>query len=316
MADAIFTKLTASNIFDLRGVVAVVTGGGTGIGLMITTTLVANGAKVYIVGPKQAELDKTAKVFNDAAKSDPKRGEIVGVEGDISSKDEAERIAKIIEQNEGYVTVLFNNAGILEGAARSFKGDSSEFSPTAAAYKEAFFNNVTPSHFTNTLNTNCVGPYWLTFAFLPLLEKWKESGPKEAREKFVPQVIMTSSMNGWTKDSSTGGYSYPYIFSKSAIGHFTGSLARELLPLGIRVNGIAPGWFQTAMAAPSAERDEYDQVKDPAAQMRAFRVPTVSTGGTNRDVGSLALFLVANWFVNGETVLIDGGTMLDHPSSY
>lgn len=38
-----------------------------------------------------------------------------------------------------------------------------------------------------------------------------------------------------------------------------------------------------------------------------FQVPTVPTGGTNRDVGTLALFLIANWFVNGETVLIDGG---------
>jgi hypothetical protein len=37
-----------------------------------------------------------------------------------------------------------------------------------------------------------------------------------------------------------------------------------------------------------------------------FDVPT-STSGTNRDMGTLALFLVANWFVNGETVLIDGG---------
>lgn len=64
------------------------------------------------------------------------------------------------------------------------------------------------------------------------------------------------------------------------------------------------------MATPSADRDEFDQVKDPAAQTRSFRVPTVSTGGTNRDVGSLALFLVANWYVNGETVLIDGGVGL------
>jgi NAD(P)-dependent dehydrogenase (short-subunit alcohol dehydrogenase family) len=58
MAEAIFDRLTAANLFDLRGVIAVITGGGTGIGLMITTTLVANGAKVYIVGPNQAELDK------------------------------------------------------------------------------------------------------------------------------------------------------------------------------------------------------------------------------------------------------------------
>ena len=38
-----------------------------------------------------------------------------------------------------------------------------------------------------------------------------------------------------------------------------------------------------------------------------FEIPTVSTGGTKRDMGTLALFLLANWFVNGETVLIDGG---------
>jgi hypothetical protein len=42
----------------------------------------------------------------------------------------------------------------------------------------------------------------------------------------------------------------------------------------------------------------------------------VGKGGSPQDVGSLALFLVANWFVNGETVLIDGGTLLKHPSSY
>lgn len=59
----------------------------------------------------------------------------------------------------------------------------------------------------------------------------------------MPQIVMTSSMNGWTKDIATGGYSFPYCFSKSAIGHFTSSLATELLPLGIRVNGIAPGMY-------------------------------------------------------------------------
>ena len=90
------------------------------------------------------------------------------------------------------------------------------------------------------MNVNAVGPYWLTFAFLPLLEKWKKS-PGGA--KFVPQIIMTSSMNGWTKDPATSGNTFPYMYSKSAIGHATSSLAHELLPLGIRVNGIAPGLF-------------------------------------------------------------------------
>ena len=56
-AAAILDKLDAKNIFDLRGVVAVVTGGGTGIGLMISTTLMSNGATVYIIGPDQSQLD-------------------------------------------------------------------------------------------------------------------------------------------------------------------------------------------------------------------------------------------------------------------
>lgn len=110
-------------------------------------------------------------------------------------------------------------------------------SPTASAYLKAYFDPVSQSDFTESLATNAVGPYWLTFAFLPLLEKWKEG---ELGKKFVPQVIMTSSMNGWTKDPATSGGSFSYLYSKSAIGHATGTLAHELLPLGIRVNGIAP----------------------------------------------------------------------------
>lgn len=112
-------------------------------------------------------------------------------------------------------------------------------SPTASAYLAAYFDPVSPSDFTDSLATNAVGPYWLTFAFLPLLEAWKDQ-EGELGKKFVPQVIMTSSMNGWTKDPATSGNSFPYLYSKSAIGHATGTLAHELLPLGIRVNGIAP----------------------------------------------------------------------------
>ena len=114
---------------------------------------------------------------------------------------------------------------------------------TAKAFQEAYFNDLKPEVFDNVMRTNAFGPYWLTFAFLPLLEKWKEVGYSATTggRKFAPQVIMTSSMNGWTKDNATGGKCFPYQFSKSAIGHATSTIAHELLPLGIRVNGIAPG---------------------------------------------------------------------------
>ncbi|KAJ6537669.1 NAD(P)-binding protein [Mycena capillaripes] len=308
MADTILESLTASNIFDLRGVVAVVTGGGTGIGMMLSSTLVANGAIVYIIGPVQEDLDKVCATYNAAAEGAPKRGRMYGLEGDIRLKTEATRLAAEIGKRETAVTVLFNNAGITAGSyARP--------GPSAAAadYVAAYFDAVSQDDFTNTLNTNAVGPYWLTFAFLPLLEAWKTANTPAA-EKFVPQIVMTSSMNGWTKDPATGGFSYPYLFSKSALGHATSSLAHELLPLGIRVNGIAPGLFATQMTTRASDAHGVSAL--PASFQAPFEIPTESGVGSTRDMGSLALFLVANWFVNGETVLIDGGTLLKHPSAY
>jgi len=312
----VLDRLSANNMFDLRGVVAVVTGGGTGIGLMMSSTLVANGATVYIIGPEQAVLDKIANVYNEAAARTNRPGRMYGIAGDVSRKSEALRLAEEVGKREKHVTVLFNNAGINVGSAKP------PSSATAVAFREAYFDTVSEGDFDNSIRTNAAGPYWLTFAFLPLLENWKEYGG--ATRKFVPQVIMTSSMNGWTKDPATGATSFPYLYSKSALGHATASLAHELLPLGIRVNGIAPGLFVTEMTAPGT-MDAVGQSHLPPDKSFPFEIPVsqptepglqAEIGGTNRDMGSLVLFLVSNWFVNGETVLIDGGTLLKHPSSY
>ncbi|KAI3615373.1 short-chain dehydrogenase [Moniliophthora roreri] len=294
----------ASNLFDLRGVVAVVSGGGSGIGLMISSTLIANGAKVYIIGPKQEDLDRIARLYNAEAEKIPGGGSLIGLEGDISIKSEAKRLADEIGSREPYITVLFNNAGI-----------GGKFTPppipTVSAYVSTFFDSFEQEDFNNILNTNAVGHYWMTFAFLPLLEKWKNS-EEPATKKFVPQVIMTSSMNGWTKASAR---SYPYMFSKSAIGHATATLAHELLPLGIRVNGIAPGLFPTEMIVPGSA-NEAGFVTIPTDVKLELQVPAIPSGGTRRDMGTVALCLVANWYINGETVLVDGGSFLKHPSSY
>lgn len=56
--------LKSSKLFDVSHVTAVVTGGGTGIGLMITQALVANGAKVYIVGRREEAVNKVADQYN------------------------------------------------------------------------------------------------------------------------------------------------------------------------------------------------------------------------------------------------------------
>lgn len=155
---------------------------------------------------------RTCNLYNEGADKVPGRGRMYGLEGDIRLKvwrnllhiehglirlaqSEAKRLAADIGKREKHITVLFNNAGILTGYYQH------PTEATAAAFVSAHFDAISHDDFTNSLNTNAVGPYWLTFAFLPLLEAWKNSDVPAAK-KFVPQIIMTSSMNGWTKVSS------------------------------------------------------------------------------------------------------------------
>ena len=75
-------ELTQSNIFNVKDKIAVVTGGGSGIGLMITQTLAVNGAKVYIVGRTAEKLETVVEAHGKDIS-----GQIIPITGDVSTKD-------------------------------------------------------------------------------------------------------------------------------------------------------------------------------------------------------------------------------------
>lgn len=81
-------------MFDVSHITAVVTGGGTGIGLMITQALVTNGAKVYITGRRQEVLESTIKEYNTGP------GSLHALPGDISTKEGAIQLSKDLEAKE------------------------------------------------------------------------------------------------------------------------------------------------------------------------------------------------------------------------
>lgn len=73
--------LKMDQVFNVKDKVALVTGGGSGIGLMITQTLAVNGAKVYIVGRTEEKLDKVVEVHGEDI-----AGQIIPIVGDVSTK--------------------------------------------------------------------------------------------------------------------------------------------------------------------------------------------------------------------------------------
>lgn len=75
-------ELQMDQVFDVKDKVALVTGGGSGIGLMITQTLAVNGAKVYIVGRTEEKLEKVVEAHGQNIS-----GQIIPIVGDISTKD-------------------------------------------------------------------------------------------------------------------------------------------------------------------------------------------------------------------------------------
>jgi NADP-dependent 3-hydroxy acid dehydrogenase YdfG len=78
-------ELELKKVFDVKDKVALVTGGGSGIGLMITQTLAVNGAKVYICGRTEEKLKNVVEAHGKGIS-----GQIIPIVGDVSTKDGVE----------------------------------------------------------------------------------------------------------------------------------------------------------------------------------------------------------------------------------
>ncbi|KAL8646518.1 MAG: hypothetical protein Q9210_006099 [Variospora velana] len=98
-------SIEAGNLFSVTNLVAVVTGGGTGIGLMMAKALAANGAsKVYIIGRRKEVLEEAAK--------ESSHGNIIPLVGDITSNESLQSIVSQIEKDAGFINLLVANSGI------------------------------------------------------------------------------------------------------------------------------------------------------------------------------------------------------------
>ena len=183
--------------------VAVVSGGGTGIGRATAAALAADGMDVVIVGRREDVLCATADEVNHRRPAGA--GQVSWVRADVSDPAEVAEAAEVIRQRHPAVDAVVNNAG---GSVPA----GTDLPSLAAAWMESYRKNV-------------VTAVLLTSALLPMMRR--PGG----------RVIIVGS-----RVAITGGASPPYVGAKAALNGWVLSLARQLGPEGITANVVAPGY--------------------------------------------------------------------------
>jgi NAD(P)-dependent dehydrogenase (short-subunit alcohol dehydrogenase family) len=193
----------------LKGRIAVVTGGGSGIGAALALGLAAHGARVIVTGRTETSLRETVAAIALAG------GQAHAYTLDVSDAKACRDLAVRIAEDVGDVSILVNNAGVIQYASVEHPG-------VEEAWKQ-------------TLDTNLSGPFNMAMAFLDPLKATRGS------------IINIASIASFIYTTNTVGYSA----SKGGVRMLTVALAKELGKDGVRVNAVAPGAISTPMS-PSA----------------------------------------------------------------
>ncbi|KIK69665.1 hypothetical protein GYMLUDRAFT_212399 [Collybiopsis luxurians FD-317 M1] len=289
----------AKALYDLTGLVAMVTGGGTGIGYMIARGLAANGAKVYITG-------RRANVLQKIVDTTPKdEGEIIALQMDVTSKESILNAKKEIETREGKLHILVNNAGQVGPTSPFLQDPTSPELKDGESFGSALFKEDLQG-WSDLYSINVFSIFFTTTAFLGLLEK----GTKECRiPGYTSTVINITSISGIIKLAQDH---FCYNSAKAAASHLTKMLSTEfaLKKVPVRVNAIAPGVYASEMTVDTIPPEMVDQIGKGISPVPAKR------DGSAEEMAGTVVYLAskAGCYTNGQEIIIDGGYCAVNPA--
>ena len=266
--------------YGCEGLVAVISGGTSGIGLAAAAKLAADGARVYILGRSRAKGEAAVRQLQEAIgaaalrRSDAQtQGEAFFVPCDVSKAASCkEAVAKIgerekslLREQQAHIDILINSAGV---------------------YAEQRLENMTEADYSAIMDTNVKGTLLLTQACLPLMY----SGGS---------IINIASDAG-----VSGNYGCPvYCASKGAVVSLTRALALDLAPQ-IRVNCICPADVDTPLLARQlVDANGGYTLADMAASYPLGRI------GRAEEIAHAICSVAspANSFMTGSIITVDGG---------
>ncbi|KAG6375809.1 NAD(P)-binding protein [Boletus reticuloceps] len=274
------SDFSLESLFNVRGKIALVTGGGTGIGKTIASALVQNGAKVYIAARKEANLKETAAELNTLSP-----GSAHYIVSDLSNKAGVDALISALAEREPAKTlhILVNNSGASWGA------------PFDAFPEDKGWDNIM------ALNVKSIFYYDVYLR----LSSWLAKDATATDPAHVVNISSTASVSAHSESllSADGNGTYSYNVSKAAVNHLTSILAVKLGPRKIMVNAICPGVFPTKMTAFAFKSKGEEKIS-------SFQ-PTGRFGYPS-DLAGIALFLCspASAHVTGAHILLDGGATL------
>ena len=265
---------------DVSEKVAIVTGGGRGIGRAIALSLAHNGADVAVGDINLQDAQSVASEVDGLGRRSK------GSHVDVTDQDSVESMVRAVIDGFGRIDILVNNAGII-GAAGWEERDRPDERDWDATYE-----------------VNVKGMQRMTYAVVDHM-----------KERRYGKIVNIASISGRIGTLT----SLPYGVSKSGVINMTQGLALELAAFSINVNAICPGLLWTPMWERIAYRWSIDPEKSEGLTPREIfdrtikeRIP-LGREQTPEDIGHLAAFLASDLARNitGQAINVSGGSHMN-----
>lgn len=262
-----------------EGKVALITGGGTGIGAAVAAQIVAEGGKVLLMGRRRAPLEAVAGRIGGEARSEVVAQVVVG---DAASAKDVAGAVDLARRNHGGLDIVIANAGGHGLGSALDTGDDSWRLATRINLDTAFIT---------------------AREALPSLIERRGS------------IVIVSSIAGLFAGPEVAGY----VTMKHALIGLTRSLARDYGRQGVRTNALCPGWVRTAMADEQMEALVKARGLASIDEAYALVTSDVPLGrpAEPEEIAEAACFLAsgAASIINGAVLVADGGSgVVDLPT--